>query len=194
MSGSNLKLEYIQNFGNGDTFIETGTYTGSGIRRALEHNFGVIHSIELNEELYLKALDNFKNEPRVQLWLGDSVDVIPEIVRSLTGPATFWLDAHASGPLPGGKYAPCPLLLELKSIAGEETITFENGEMKNAFVKSTNVGHTIFVDDRRLFGSAEWGFVQEPEVVGVLRFINPNYKVHLLDGHQPNDILCATVR
>ena len=142
--------------------------------------------------MYENCCEKFKNNSKVKLWFGDSVDIIPKIMDDLIEPATFWLDAHASGPLRGGRYAPCPLVLELEAIYGKKKIKFTNNGSETYVEKSLIDSHTIMIDDRRLFGSAEWGFVQENQIMDILLKINPNYKINYLDGHQANDIICAT--
>lgn len=191
---SNLKIEYLKKYGSGKIFVETGTYFGDTVQLALDAGYQHVHTIELNAELYEKCVERFKNDSeRVTLWFGDSVDYIPKIVDLLDQPATFWLDAHASGPLRGGRYAPCPLVLELQSIFGKKTLKFSDKGTETVLQKSSINTHTILIDDRRLLGSAEWGYVQEQEIMDLLFAINPNYKIHYLDGHQTNDIICATV-
>lgn len=192
-----LSLDYLKKYAVGDVFVETGTYKGAGVLRALQHGFKRIHTIELNEELYLKAVDLFAGNPEVKVWFGDSVDIIPQIVEELSEheqQATFWLDAHASGPLVGGQYGPCPLALELRSIYGQEILTLNNTEMTRLLKPYTTNTHTLFIDDRRLLGSAEWGYISEETVTNLVLQINPEYKIHLLDGHVANDVMCATVR
>lgn len=191
---SHLKLEYLQKYAVGDVFVETGTYMGDTVKLALQHGFKKIHTIELNEELYLKAVDMFAGNPEVKVWFGDSVDIIPQIVEELNEQATFWLDAHASGPLVGGQYGPCPLALELRSIYGQEILTLNNSEMTRQLKPYATNTHTLFIDDRRLLGSAEWGYISEETVTNLVLQINPEYKIHLLDGHVANDVMCATVR
>ena len=100
---------------------------------------------------------------------------------SLIESATFWLDAHASGPnLPGGKYGGCPLLQEL-----------------NAINLSPCKDHVLFIDDVRLFGTHEWDFLLKEKVIEAIFNINPNYQISYIDGHEdgtfPNDILVATI-
>lgn len=191
----NLKRDYLDRYAVGEVFIETGTYHGETVRMALEYGFKKIHTIELNEELYHMNVEQFKNNPEVKVWFGDSVDCVPQILEEIGNvEATFWLDAHASGPLPGGQYGPCPLVLELKSIMGEEVLTFNGPTMERSFRRHPIKTHTLFIDDRRLFSTAEWGFVSEQTVTDFVLQINPSYKIRLLDGHQPNDIICASVR
>jgi hypothetical protein len=193
---SHLSIDYLKKYAIGDVFIETGTYRGDTVQLALEYGFKKIHSIEINKELYLKNVERFKNNPEVQLYLGDSVDIIPQIVSNLKEQATFWLDAHASGPLAGGRFGPCPLVLELRSIYGSEIVNFGlNGTQMSSTFKPREINnHTIFVDDRRLLGTAEWGYVTEESVRNMIMQINSDYKIELLDGHIENDVIVASVR
>lgn len=191
---SNIKIEYLQKYGSGKVFVETGTYLGDTAQLALDAGFELVHTIEVDQGMYDKCYSRFKDNKNVKLWFGDSVDIIPQIVNILTEPATFWLDAHASGPLPGGRYAPCPLVLELESIYGKKSLRLTNNGSEIYHQKSSIDTHTIMVDDRRLLGTQEWGYVQEKQIMDLLLAINPNYKIYYLDGHQANDIICATVR
>lgn len=175
---SHLTREYLDEFSNGKIFVETGTYMGDTVKLALEAGFNMIHSIELNKPLYDRAVEMFKDEPRVKIWLGDSVDILPQIIKEIGNePATFWLDAHASGPLKGGKSGGGPVVDELKMVA-----------------ESPCKEHTIFIDDKRLFGSAEWSYVKFEDAMDELQKINIEYDVVFLDGHVPNDVICATVK
>lgn len=174
---SHLSLDYLNKYGNGKTFIETGTFLGDTIYLALEAKFEKIHSTELNDELYERAVKLFDHKPQVKIWHGDSVHTLKEIMKELNGPATFWLDAHASGPLPGGISGGSPVLDELEIIR-------EHG----------NNEHTIFIDDRRLFGSVEWSEVQEESAMEIIRKINPSYNILLLDGEIEKDVICATIK
>lgn len=176
---NHLKPEYLTKYGNGNIFIETGTYLGDTVTLALAHGYKEIHSIELNQQLYENATKQFENNSEVYLWLGDSVVRLGEIVEDLkdAGPATFWLDAHASGGLSGGISGGSPVLDELRIIQ-----------------KSGRIDNTIFIDDKRLFGSAEWSYVKEADALKLLEEINPRYHIFYLDGHEPGDVICATVK
>ena len=174
---SHLNEEYLEKYGNGKIFIETGTYLGDTVHLALQSGYEKIHSIELNSDLFYNAVTAFSENPNVRIWFGDSVDCLSEILEQINEPATFWLDAHASGPLPGGKSGGSPVLDELRIIA--------NHPIKE---------HTIFIDDRRLFGGAEWSFVTEDSAIQLIKEINPSYNIYHLDGHTPEDVLCATIR
>jgi len=174
-NNSHLTLDYLAKYGNGDTFIETGTYLGDTVQLALDAGFKTIHSVEIDNELFATALNLFKDRPEVHIWLGDSLYELEKILSIVEGPATFWLDAHASGDLPGGKSGGSPVLDELRLI--------EKHPCKD---------HTIFIDDRRLFGSKEWSGVKEQDAVDIIVKMDPLYKIYLLDGHIPKDILCAS--
>src|SRR6185295_17672205 len=78
-------------------FIETGTCVGSGLQLAVDAGFEVLHSIELAVPFYIQARRRFANTPNVNLWYGDSSKVLPQILRLVDAPATFWLDGHYSG-------------------------------------------------------------------------------------------------
>jgi hypothetical protein len=173
-----LTKENLEKYGNGETFVETGTYLGDTIDMVLESGlYENIHSIELNETLFRDAVSKYENVPSVDLWLGDSVDQLAIIVGNLSGPATFYLDAHASGPLSGGKSGGSPVLDEVSIIAA-----------------SPFNDHTIFIDDVRLFGSAEWSYVSKDDVISKLMEINPKYNIYYLDGEIRNDVLVASVK
>jgi len=196
---SHLTTEYLDKYGQGKTIIETGTFEGETVKLLQEYGkFDNILSIEINEALYLAAYNMFKNDPRVKLYLGDSIDVLKKIVPHLSEASTFWLDAHASGPYKGGTY-PSPLIQELQIIANmkatEMTISTVNGfSQKKGEANPWRTDHTIFIDDKRLMGSQEWGGVSYTEVMETLNKINPNYNIFLLNGHEPNDVICATTR
>jgi len=188
-----LSYDYLEKWGRGDTFIETGTYTGFTTMMARGWGFKKIHTVELMPHLYEKALDRFKDEDRITCWLGDTPDVLREnILPSLEGEATFWLDAHMMGPtnhVPNGvagsnKYGPAPILHELKAISEHPVKT-----------------HTIFIDDQRLFDTQVWNNVKRSDALRIIKQINPRYEFEWLDGgvgdwqrHLANDIIVAYIK
>ena len=144
------------------------------------HGFKTMHGIELMQKYYDFSVEQFKDNPNIHFYLGESPDVLPMLVENLTEPATFWLDAHASGPnIPGGKYGGCPLVQEIEAIN-----------------LSPCKDHVIMIDDTRLFGSHEWDYLDKQKVIDALYAINPNYKLVYEDGEEdgrlPNDILIAS--
>jgi hypothetical protein len=178
MLDSHLNVPYLKQYGNGKHFVETGTYRGDTVFVALEARmFDTIDSIELDKTFFDTCRKIFEGDKRVEIWHGDSIDCLPKILAKIeNNPCTFWLDAHASGPLRGGKSGGSPLLDEL------------------SIIKSHGCQeHTIFIDDKRLFGSSEWSGITQDQAMGLLLQINPKYKFYLLDGQVEKDIICATV-
>ena len=78
------------------TLVETGTYYGEMVA-AMKRNFDRIYSIEFVPELAARAQRMFAREPHIKIFCGDSRMVMPEILKVLTGPALFWLDAGYYG-------------------------------------------------------------------------------------------------
>ena len=162
MISTGILRKYV---GPGTIFIETGTDTGFAVEAAL--NFGTrrIYSIEVDEEKYELARQKFADKTNVHLFLGDSGQILPEVLKLVSEPAVFWIDAH-------DEYC-CPIFEELSAIAKHPVKT-----------------HTILVDDIRLFRSRHWK-VSMGEVCDKLVSINPDYTIMMEDGYVPADILVA---
>lgn len=122
---------YAKTFGI-KTFVETGTYKGSTIF-ALRDCFDTLYSVELSEILYKKALQRFKNDPKVHLFQGDSGEKLAEIVKLLDAPALFWLDGHYSGGETAKGDKETPIRKELKTIF------------------DSHFPHVVIIDDAREF-------------------------------------------
>lgn len=83
--------EYARRYGL-RTLIETGTYYGEMVA-AVRTDFDRIYSMEFDSELARRAARRFANDPRVHILEGDSEKVLPELLKSISEPALFWLDA-----------------------------------------------------------------------------------------------------
>jgi len=120
--------EYAQKYGL-RTLVETGTYYGEMVA-AMKNRFDRIYSIEYNHQLAQRATKKFSRYSHIQILEGDSQQVIPEVLKSLTAPALFWLDAGYYGwaGLQGDKQR---LTTELEAILGHP------------------VKHVILMDDAR---------------------------------------------
>ncbi len=178
-NGSHLNPDDVRKYGLHDVFVETGTYLGETIELMQPLPFREIWSCDINEGMVTNAKQKFSDDKRIIITERDSADWFPEVVDTLDNDnlrATFWLDAHASGPLKGGRSGGSPLLDELKAIKA-----------------SKRNDHTIIIDDKRLFGSAEWSYVQYSDAMSLLTEINPEYKFEFLDGQVPGDIICAYI-
>jgi len=161
-------------------FLETGSFHGEGIVKALRAGFKKIYSIELNEQFYHELQARFKKEidsGRVVLMCGDSSVILPEVIRNIDAQITFWLDAHYCGGDTARGREDSPLLKELDAIARHSVRT-----------------HTILVDDVRLFGTnanEDWTGVRLEQVMERVRKINPCYRIRYENGQHKNDVLVA---
>lgn len=123
---------YLERF-SVDQFIETGTYFGRTLASIAETGIDCT-SIELSEELYERARDRFKNHENVTLFMGDSAERLPEILKQVTGPALFWLDGHYSAGITASGRMQTPISAELEAI------------LQHPIKK-----HVILIDDARCF-------------------------------------------
>ena len=115
-----------------DIFIETGTYIGEGVQKALDSGFSQIYSIEIDPDRYNKCKEKFKDFDNVEILLGDSGKVLPDLLNKINKRATFWIDAHYCVDNAEISEKWCPINEELDAI-------------KNHHIKN----HTILVDDWR---------------------------------------------
>ncbi|MCF7852600.1 MAG: hypothetical protein K9M07_05105 [Simkaniaceae bacterium] len=176
---ANAKSDTFARFRN-EYFIETGSYQGGGVEKALEAGYKHVYSIEILPQYHNFCLKKFKGNSRVHLILGDSVKIFPQILKQIDRPATFWLDAHFCSY--DGKRRQKGYMAKTTSLK-EELIAIRNHPIKT---------HTILIDDVRLFESDHMERITLSEVKSLLRSINPNYQIYRIDGSFPNDILVAT--
>lgn len=103
------KFKHIIESNNIKTVIETGTYLGS-TTKWLSQWTDTVHTIELNPENYNKAVRNLKENRNVEVWHGNSSELLKEILAlHKDEPLFIFLDAHWNDFN--------PLLDELKVIA-----------------------------------------------------------------------------
>ena len=180
-----LTKSRLEKYANGNIFIETGTWLGGTVFNAICSNmFNKIYSVELHEKLAANAIERFKENTTVTIHKGESPNFLQSICPTLVNPATFWLDAHASGgDLPGSPiYGNSPLIEELSAIN-----------------LSPCKMHTIIIDDIRDCGQQGWPTKQE--LIDKLLSINNSYKFEYIDGYEsltdidkyPNDILICSI-
>jgi hypothetical protein len=97
--------------------VESGTWHGNTTRLAAQF-FGMVHTIEINPELYMEATRLLPGN--VHCHLGNSADVVPGLAVSIQEPICWYLDAHwFTDPkeIIAGKDVPLPLWAELYAIA-----------------------------------------------------------------------------
>jgi hypothetical protein len=160
-------------------FIESGSYEGDGIQAALNAGFEQVWSIELSEYYHERCKQRFAGNEKVKLFLGSSVDVLPELLKVINCSVTFWLDGHYSGGLTAiDEKCRLPLLKEIEIIG--------NHHIKN---------HTILIDDMRAVGTGgkdtDWGCFTKQDVENAINAIS-DYVIFYEFGIVENDILVAT--
>lgn len=155
-----LNIDNYKKCPNTKIFIETGTFHGGGVKTALSSKlFNRIISIEVDENFYKNCLNKFKDELFVELYLGESVEVLPGILSNLNDKAIFWLDAHPQGGAIGKiKH---PLITEIN------------------IIKSHNIpNHYIFIDDARLFQNFGTSI---DTIITLLKTFGDNYQIDRID-------------
>lgn len=95
--------------------VETGTFRGTMVS-AVKNKFSIIHSIELDVNLFEEAQEKFKIFEHIKIHQGDSAAVLPEILKNIKEPVVFWLDAHYSGGITARGSSSTPIEEELLTI------------------------------------------------------------------------------
>ena len=119
------------------TFIETGTFTGEMVA-AMRPHFDRLISIEMAPAIYEGTKRRFAGDSRVQLLLGDSGVLLPQVLAALDHPALFWLDGHYMGGGTARADLDSPVQRELA-----------------ALLRHPTRGHLVLIDDARLFTGTE---------------------------------------
>lgn len=88
-------IEYAQRYGTA-LLVETGTYYGEMVS-AVKNYFPLIYSIEYDHELAQRARKKFARWPEIQILEGDSQTILPTLLKEISDPALFWLDAGYCG-------------------------------------------------------------------------------------------------
>jgi hypothetical protein len=112
--------------------VETGTFQGDSLRWASQH-FERVWTVEISAQYQDEAKAKVGALPNVEFVLGNSAEQLGRICPDLTGPALFWLDAHAGAGF-FGTDDNCPLLAEL-----------------DACLVQAKADHCILIDDARAF-------------------------------------------
>ena len=118
--------------------VETGTYYGEMVD-AIKRDFDRIYTVEMDPDLVAHARARFAAYPHIQVLQGKSEQVIPELLRSITAPSLFWLDAGYFG------------------WAGHRMPDFENRLQSEvqAILDHPVTNHVILIDDARTFSGQD---------------------------------------
>jgi hypothetical protein len=140
------------------TFVETGTFTGEMIA-AMRPHFERLISIEMAPAIYEAARRRFAGDSRVELLLGDSGSLLPNVLAALDHAALFWLDGHYMGGATARADLDSPVKAELASL-----------------FRHPVRGHLVLIDDARLFtGTA--GYPTLDDLRGWVRRERPGTRV-----------------
>ena len=145
-----------------NTFVETGTGWGQGVRDALEvPTLRHVHSIEVDEETYLRNVQEFKREirrGRVTLWLGDSRKVLSTVAHSINPMAgvVWYLDAHFAG---SGRAVPVPMLP--LAVPATDAVPLVD-EVKAIWSVRDMARDVVIIDDRVLWEADDYEAGDDP--------------------------------
>jgi hypothetical protein len=125
-----------------DCLIETGTYRGDMVF-AQRRRFRRIFTIELDDRLFERAVDRFRDHGNIVVLHGDSGQVLPTLLESVRWPCLFWLDGHFSGGITARGDLETPVILELAAI-----------------LRHPIAEHVILIDDARCFGQGDYPSIE----------------------------------
>jgi hypothetical protein len=161
-------------------FIESGSLYGDTIQRALDCGYTTVYSIEIDDGLYELVKGRFEEQIKngtVKLYHGSTIDVLPNILKEIDEPVTFWLDAH----LHNGDYG----VVHNAPVVEELSIISEH-HVKN---------HLVMVDDMRIIRNTNWGRGNmEQTVLEKVKKINSDYDISYRNGINVNDVLVAKIK
>lgn len=171
MTSSVQLFSYFSNYS--PILVETGTYLGDGIARALEAGYSKVYSCEINQGLVQRAKNLF-SAGNVEIIHAPSEEALPIVLSQVHSRAVFFLDGHAmpesetatvfgSSSLKDGKSGDpklfSPLMIELGLIGAHP-------------IKD----HIILIDDRQCFDTWMFDNLTEQTVKYRIQAINPNYQ------------------
>ena len=117
------------------TFVQTSTCLG-GTAEAGSEVFEEVHSIEPSAELARQAIARLAARKNVRVYQGDSSELLPQILKGLSGPTLFWLD--------GGQSTGRTARGDVNSRILDELLAIKESGLKDP---------VILISDLRLFGT-----------------------------------------
>ena len=140
-------------------FLETGTYLGDMIHIQKNH-FKKLITIELSEQLYRKAKKRFRRYQHIEVYQGDSGEVLNKLVPQLNDNTLFWLDGHYSAGVTAKGEKETPVMNELRAIF------------------KSDLDHVILIDDARCFtGENDYPSLEELELYVKKHWNNYNFTI-----------------
>lgn len=139
-----IQVKNVLDFYDIENFVETGTGAAEVVRSVSNINNKLnVHTIEIIEEIYEKNKVSFSYLNNVNWHLGQSSDVLLNILPDLKGNTLFWLDAHFPGADFGmASYGDEPDLDKRLPLKSELEIIVKNKDVKN---------DVFVIDDLRIY-------------------------------------------
>ena len=139
-----IEVKNVLDFYGIKNFVETGTGIAEVVRAVHDVDSNLtIHTIEVVPEIFDKNKIKFSYLKKVNWHLGESAQVLSEVVPTLEGNTLFWMDAH----FPGADFG--------LSSYGDETDMDKRLPLKNeleTIIESRDVSNDVFViDDLRIY-------------------------------------------
>ena len=154
-----VKWAVLERYGSGaQTWVETGTYLGD-TTALLARWAPTVFTIEPEPTLASNAAKRFEATPGVTVMTATSELALPQILQSLTGTVSFWLDGHYSA---GNTF-----------LSDNETpITAELAEIERHLARLSHVA--VLVDDMRCFDPTQQAFASYPSRSFAVDWANRN--------------------
>lgn len=165
-----IKQRHVKNFQKAfdiPVFVETGTYLGEMVN-AVKNRFAEIYSIELDEHLVAKARRRFRKHKHVHIIRGDSSEVLPGLLRSLSARKLIWLDAHFSGGITARGSVTTPIVRELAAVRA-----------------SYRPGDVLLIDDFSSFTGTD-DYPDVGALKAIIKEVDSSLQVHIVD-----DVVCV---
>lgn len=139
-----IQVKNVLDFYDIENFVETGTGAAEVVRSVCEINKNLnVHTIEIIEEIYNKNKISYSYLSNVNWHLGQSSEVLPNIISELSGNTLFWLDAHFPGADFGiASYGDEPDIDKRLPLKSELELIVKNKDVKN---------DVFVIDDLRIY-------------------------------------------
>jgi len=162
-------------------FIESGSYRGDAIQKAIDAGFRHIRSLDIDKDNVTFCHHRFNLDygkyPNILVRQGDSSKDFFQLFGGVQEPITFWLDAHSQlfeDEIELGE--PFPLLKELEQIARHPIKT-----------------HTILIDDILVLTHPNVTGWSRQTIEAALMNINSAYRIEYVANPVKNNLLIATI-
>ncbi|MEM1282613.1 MAG: hypothetical protein AAGG81_03585 [Chlamydiota bacterium] len=163
---ANMGPQGFHQFNVNKIFVETGTFCGDSVQKALDAGFKHVYSLEINPKEHMISRKRFARQRNVHLFLKDSSYQLWDVISSIHEPITFWLDAHNGFPDPNAVgVSNTALMGELEQI--------KRHPIKN---------HIILIDDLHCCDTLLFDYLSLQDIVDKIMEINPEYNITFVDG------------